>query len=584
MAPENQTNAADDATGGIEADAGTSPSAVADPVEPTPNPTMTPSSERASSPERAAVSETVSLSDSTALLQSGLGSTVAIDPPCAEASNGNADTVGEPLAAARGESGEDEDKKVVFGTPLLESALPALGIGAIAMIVCLRLRNEFPLEYRHLANEIAIGVGLLAVAAGIFLVPKLSRYSAAPDRANPWQYGELSARRDYLVASYHEHCGEGATIGKNGNINAVCHEARTHIQRIGEELRLIPCQAASAAGQNAQPESPDKWILGTGFVELWQRLHAAEAALYGQRPLAQQLAYASRDSERLSGSDMPNSSALKARLDLAIAKVQDSASDATARDVATQTMISIHRAIDDYRDQSRAGLARTRVHLIWAGLMTAVVAFILLALAIIDDVPSYQIVAGAAFFLVGAVTGLVWQLRNPGSQINSGEDDFGLDMSRLVYVPVLSGLAGVGGVLVMAMLYATLDVVPDPASAADPTRTIPAIADIFDLGRNRFGLLVAAIFGLTPDLLINRLQHEADRYQRQLATTSVQTRSDGSATVNEGTLAMIFVELQALRSERGLSGGVGGVNVWEGQQFVPTQIASNQQIVAGDFG
>ena len=115
-------------------------------------------------------------------------------------------------------------------------------------------------------------------------------------------------------------------------------------------------------------EFPDKWVLGTGFVELWQRLHAADAALYGQRPEAQQLSYAKFDSARLSGCDVQNGGGLKEELDTAIVTLKDiykkdgarTAADTIAIEQATQTLISVHRSIDDFRDQSRAGLARTR--------------------------------------------------------------------------------------------------------------------------------------------------------------------------------------------------------------------------------
>ena len=94
----------------------------------------------------------------------------------------------------------------------------------------------------------------------------------------------------------------------------------------------------------------------------------------------------------------------------------------------------------------------------------------------------------------------------------------------MVYTPVLSGLAGVGGVLLMAMLYPTLNVVLDPAISGGTNVTVPSLDTIFSLTANRFGIVVAAIFGLTPDLLINRLQGEADRYKVDLQNTSVQTR------------------------------------------------------------
>jgi hypothetical protein len=78
----------------------------------------------------------------------------------------------------------------------------------------------------------------------------------------------------------------------------------------------------------------------------------------------------------------------------------------------------------------------------------------------------------------------------------------------------------------MAMLYPTLNVALNPAeSAGTASVTVPTSSEIFSLTDNRFGLVVAAVFGLTPDLLINRLQGQADRFKTDLQNTSVQTRS-----------------------------------------------------------
>ena len=106
----------------------------------------------------------------------------------------------------------------------------------------------------------------------------------------------------------------------------------------------------------------------------------------------------------------------------------------------------------------------------------------------------------------------------------------------------------------MAMLYPTLNVVFDP-SADNTGARVPEIADIFNLNTNRFGLVVAAVFGLTPDLLINRLQNEADRYRKQLEATSPQTRS------NEPVDTGMMDQLRALvieMTQTGAAGATGG--------------------------
>jgi hypothetical protein len=480
---------------------------------------------------------------------------------------------------------------LAFRSTLLGSALIALGVGAAFMIIVSRLQDDILLSppptageaatqepetgpvASPWANEVAVLIGIVATIVTAILYGIFSRDRARPDRANPWQYSELSARRDYLEACVAAYCpGKAETPGSK----AACAEASAHLAQMEAALGQPVTLALDAAGGRKVEEesrkllvSADKWALGTGFVELWQRLHATEAALLGQRPLAQRLSYGRQDLLRLSGCELETGGDLKLRLDEAITKLEAIPTEdpngikTPEEERATEILISVHKTIDDYRDQSRAGLARTRIHLIWAGTMTAVVTYILLALAILDDVEPYQIIAGGAYFLVGAVAGLIWQLRQSGSEVRSGEDDFGLDRARLVYVPVLSGLAGVGGVLLMALLYPTLNVVLDPTLSQEG-QSVPEISQIFNLATNRFGLLVAAVFGLTPDLLINRLQSQADQYRAQLAATSPQTRSNepvDTGLVEQLRAMIIEVKGAGTTDSTGVTGTTGPTGV-----------------------
>lgn len=444
-----------------------------------------------------------------------------------------------------------------FQQSLLSSALFDLTVAA-AVTVGISIFTD-GLAEASWWNEIAVAAGFAAALVAAMAYSIVQRQKAWPSRVNPWQYGELSERWDHLDAQIGQICIAPPALAfpVNG-----CAEAKAHrdfvagalgIQRgpardepengpLGEgELELAP----SPDGSLSRPfGSADKWTLGIGFVELWQRLHAADAALYPMRSRELVVADGLVDELRILGSGMKNEDALLTRLRHALvvlggkahlsreaaALFDDVKDDAVAQMEARYVLASIRRNIDEFRDQSRAGLARTRNHLMWTGVVTALAAYALLVLAVLGGVSRGELVAGITFFLVGAVTGLVWQLRSSGSEIRSGEDDFGLDTARLVYTPVLSGLAGVGGVLIMAMLYPTLNVALNPADTGATTVTVPEFGDIFSLTANRFGLVVAAVFGLTPDLLINRLQGQADRFKTDLQNTSVQTRSGGVFT------------------------------------------------------
>ena len=54
-----------------------------------------------------------------------------------------------------------------------------------------------------------------------------------------------------------------------------------------------------------------------------------------------------------------------------------------------------------------------------------------------------------------------------------------------------------------------------PATAT----SVRPLEDIFDLRKNLIGLLVAAVFGLTPGLLFDRLQQQSEKYKADLKSS-----------------------------------------------------------------
>ena len=109
---------------------------------------------------------------------------------------------------------------------------------------------------------------------------------------------------------------------------------------------------------------------------------------------------------------------------------------------------------------------------------------------------------------------------------------------------MLSGLAAVGGVLIVALLGEAINFGPVAGTGleiASATGTLASgetgpiltdadvvlqarqavpLSDVFDLQKFGLGLLVAAVFGLTPDLLVDRLQHKANEYRSRLAAST----------------------------------------------------------------
>jgi hypothetical protein len=139
-------------------------------------------------------------------------------------------------------------------------------------------------------------------------------------------------------------------------------------------------------------------------------------------------------------------------------------------------------------------------------------------------------------------------------------DDYGLTLVRVSVTPVLSGVAAVAGVFLIALLSINLLKSPEPSSvpvtptvvstqvvtpaASTPVATpratstpsappVPpagsqsspstsgslSLADIYNLDNNFQGIIIAAIFGLTPNLLIGALQQKTEEFKTRLESS-----------------------------------------------------------------
>jgi hypothetical protein len=85
-------------------------------------------------------------------------------------------------------------------------------------------------------------------------------------------------------------------------------------------------------------------------------------------------------------------------------------------------------------------------------------------------------------------------------------EDYGLSSARMIQTPLFSGLAAIGGVVLTAMVLIPIAEKPQEIS----------LAQIFSLEQNTFGLITAAVFGLTPRLLIDQLQGQAEQFKVEL--------------------------------------------------------------------
>jgi hypothetical protein len=278
---------------------------------------------------------------------------------------------------------------------------------------------------------------------------------------------------------------------------------------------------------------------------------------------------------------------------------------ASATTEARIALRQVRRAINNFRDESRSRLVRSRTRLLATMTFTGVITYILLAFAVnLRDIrqdstglsASDPIVAAAAFYLVGAVVGLFNRLYVESGDEAAGED-YGLSRARLLLTPMLSGLAAIGGVLITGMLSGVVSVnavtpsiviatptptsppptvavtaTPGPdgagpsavganASPSDPsatgstgatgaktgaktatlsaaiddrrTKLVPnqplSVGDVFTLRDYPFGLVLAALFGLTPKAFLERLQRSSEQSRLDLRSTDAHQSSLGAS-------------------------------------------------------
>jgi hypothetical protein len=414
-----------------------------------------------------------------------------------------------------------------FAATLLSSAVVFISLAAVIAVILYRIL-PFPMSHGIVPTWWDMWKSLIAPAAGLLtaLVAACAfahRQSvcARPERLDPELYGEIRDRVGTLDALLPVICPGGEPVfceqGAADACHAACADATMRRNFIAAEL----------------DSHGARWVMGSGYIDLYRQLHAAEAALFLVRPAQEVVASGYYDSLRLDGAaEIPNWKTLQETVRKALPLVGGAeaalltgtpaeaagSGDATPptaeqRILGRVVLRDVRQTISEFRDGERAKLVRTRNQLAWTGTITAIAAFALLGLAILSSARPEAVVTGVAYYVIGAAVGLFNQLRNDWNGA-SGKDDLGFHRARLFYTPVLSGLAAVGGVAIVALLHESVDF-GDVASTHART-----LEDLLDVKTFSLGLVIAAVFGLTPDLLVDRLQHKADEYRAGLTNTT----------------------------------------------------------------
>src|SRR6266571_1912898 len=317
------------------------------------------------------------------------------------------------------------------------------------------------------------------------------------------------------------------------------------------------------------------WIIGTGYNSAWTLLHHAEEVLIEVTDVETVVRGAKHDFLSIQSSQIDGRDELLEDLVQAVAVLQPEALDyfkehqpgagtlalrqliqvidkykdqsgtspcgnrsstsgadpliARAK-AAREALREVRSTLNDFRDKRWEELVRQRSQLLATMVVTGVFTHVLLCILILANVPpavGHQaltptqsgILAATMFYLVGALAGLVGRFVNE-AQGSTAVDDFGLSKFRLVATPLLSGLAGIAGVFITVVLAA----MGGSALTGSASGQSITLANLFPLDPRL--LFVAAIFGVTPNLVIKSLQEKANQYQSALRSS---TAADGVA-------------------------------------------------------
>jgi len=335
-------------------------------------------------------------------------------------------------------------------------------------------------------------------------------------------------------------------------------------------IEALPVQAnlaktySDAIDRSLRSRSPN-WILGCGYINLLKRIHRAEEALIDVEPVEDLIADARYDQLRYGGAaiqnpliderltqaidflrrveiDPNNGQSGERRIDVLASSGDQSTADQPDRYAASsasnaQSVVAVrvvdHKPLQEscgslpssisearqyirqarleintYRDQRRAGLVRARNRLAMTSVLAGLTLYALLWQQILGHVSQETVGAAAAYFLLGSIVGLFNRLRLD-VESEAGVDDYGLSIARLLVTPLLSGIAAIGGVMLIAIL--TMTHAASGNGASELERYV-------QLSGHPFNLVIAAVFGLTPALLTERLNQQVDQLKQELAS------------------------------------------------------------------
>ncbi|HEY6539412.1 MAG TPA: hypothetical protein VIZ18_00665 [Ktedonobacteraceae bacterium] len=451
-----------------------------------------------------------------------------------------------------------------YGAALV-MGLPVLPVVVSAVTIVVYLSNS------SISGWVSIVSGAASTYIAWLLVSLLFVPLTSPRNANSRSYGLLESRFQQLQTRLYTVRNEYPDEkGLQEYQRIALNEAYDKLQEISEDVDDSNTRLT--------------WAMGYGYVNSWSMLHRAEEALVEVEPLQVTLRGAMHDKMAISGSQMSNRDELLAKLLYAAKKLDPSliglfkplavpappeenespeiqqleqdvqqiadhiglklgkghaatptrdnthngthdgtqSSDEWKDEARGRlTLREVRRALNDYRDHLWEGLLRARNNLLAVTFVTGLGTHILLCIAILAlplNASSHAIIiAAASYYMLGAIAGLFGRI-GQATLSNIAVDDYGLTLAQVMSRPLYSGLAGLGGVLLSSTVLGF--------------NTSNSVQSVFTSVRVDY-LIVAAAFGLTPNLIAGGLQNQSNKLLSALRASKT-TISDKSASNDDG--------------------------------------------------
>lgn len=287
------------------------------------------------------------------------------------------------------------------------------------------------------------------------------------------------------------------------------------------------------------------WVFGTGYVNMWKFTHRADEALIHIEPVEAVIHKALHDEMSLQNSTITNKEDLLKKLRKAVKLLDNRAAtylnqqppqeepkvidneklnvsadqggrpnnghskesnktfsdDINIRTQARTIIREVRYTLHQFRDDRWERLVRVRNHLVRMTILTGIALYLLLEFAILSGATKQMIIASTVFYLVGAIVGLFSRLYEQ-ARSKSSVDNFNLASARLIAAQLYSGIAAIGGIVIVQ-------------------GAILANTNVFNVTLSN--ILIAAAFGLTPSLFTNAIQKEAEQYKTDLNSTTAPT-------------------------------------------------------------